>query len=239
MRSRITHPLPSAGKALGDGLSALLEHMPQGNDIVQQISHTTGVFFSLQVDQELLKAGLDLLKGRYKKNMLESHTTKGLISCAHSHSKGDEEVNVLEENWFNVFQAMERHGAALVRYMQVILRKLQERHQPLRHHGTLHMILPVRSRAKTCPFCYHQLPGRAGRGGEETCVWLKEECSKEKSAANRCFWRCGAEVYKFASQKASTQQKTTLLNGLYVVCQIWKHAAGSCFCTIQAIQYPN
>ena len=28
-----------------------------------------------------------------------------------------------------------------------------------------------RSRAKICPFRCHQLPGGAGKGDEETCVW--------------------------------------------------------------------
>ena len=147
---------------------------------------------------------------------------------------------MLKENWFNVFQAAERHRAALVRYMQVILRKLQERHQPLRHHGHLHMILLLAEVVQRySPFVATSSQVVQEKVMKKLVCGRKKPYYKERRSTVKCFWRCGAEAYKFASQKAPTLQKTTLPNGPHVVCQIWKHAAGSHPCLIQAIQYLN
>ena len=147
---------------------------------------------------------------------------------------------MLKENWFNVFQAAERYRAALVRYMQVILRKLQERHQPLRHHGHLHMILLLAEVVQRyAPFVATSSQVVQEKVMKKLVCGRKKPYYKERRSTVKCFWRCCAEAYKFASQKAPTLQKTTLPNGPHVVCQIWKHAAGSHPCLIQAIQYPN
>lgn len=117
--------------------------------------------------------------------------------------------------------------------------------------GTVHASHPQKAPRKaptsqaSWPLAYDPASGRSRAKVVQEKVMKKLVCGrkkpyyKERRSTVKCFWRCGAEAYKFASQKAPTLQKTTLPNGPHVVCQIWKHAAGSHPCLIQAIQYPN
>ena len=117
--------------------------------------------------------------------------------------------------------------------------------------GTVHASHPQKAPRKaptsqaSWPLAYDPASGRSRAKVVQEKVMKKLVCGRKKPYYKKTFHSqmllaLRRRSLQICQPKSShPTKKTTLPNGPHVVCQIWKHAAGSHTCLIQAIQYPN